>query len=310
MSIEFHRRMLADRLRHDAFRAALARVLRPGRSTVADIGAGTGVLAFFARELGAREVWLYDPGVALALAEVVAKRNGVSNLHFVPARSLDVPEPPPVDVVVAEVLGNFAYEEDVLETLRDARRFLAPGGTLIPRSIVQWAAPVTADRFERDFRTWRHIGHGLDWTDAERITRNNMYVFAIEAKDLLQDAAPASWDSLEFAGDIDSRRAGRVSWTLASNATIFGFALWWECTLVPGVMLSTSPFGERTHWDQIYLPLLEPLTGRLGDEVSLAISSETGGEESGIDVRWTVEHLRGGSVVTRQDLDIAQGFLG
>lgn len=310
MSIEFHRRMLADRVRHDAFRAALTRVLRPGRSCVADIGAGTGVLAFFARELGAREVWLYDPGPALALAEVVATRNGIEHLHFVPERSLDVADPPLVDVVVAEVLGNFAYEEGVLETLRDARRFLAPGGTLIPHSIVQWAAPVTADRFERDFRSWRGVGHGLEWSDAEAVTRNNMYVFEIQPKDLLADAPPASWDTLEFDGEIDSRRAGRITWTLASNATIFAFALWWECTLVPGVVLSTSPFGERTHWDQIYLPLLEPLTGRPGDEVSLAISSETGGDESGIDVRWSVEHRRGGTVISHQSLDIGQGFLG
>ena len=93
MSIEFHRRMLADRVRHDAFRAALERTIRPGHSTVADIGAGTGVLAFFARQLGAREVWLYDPGAALGLAEVVAARNGIDGLNFVSARSLDVDDP-------------------------------------------------------------------------------------------------------------------------------------------------------------------------------------------------------------------------
>ena len=132
MSIEFHRRMLADRVRHEAFRAALKRAIKPGSSTVADIGAGTGVLAFFARELGAREVWLYDPGAALGLAEVVAARNGIDGLHLVPERSLDVVEPPRVDVVVAEVLGNFAYEEDVLETLRDAQRFLEARRDLDP----------------------------------------------------------------------------------------------------------------------------------------------------------------------------------
>jgi protein arginine N-methyltransferase 1 len=309
MSIEFHRRMLADRVRHDAFRAALARVLHPGRSTVADIGAGTGVLAFFARELGAREVWLYDPGPALALAEVIARRNGIDSLNFVPASSLDVPYPPLVDVVVAEVLGNFAYEEGVLDTLRDAHRFLAPGGTLVPHSIVQWAAPVVSDRFERDFRSWRGVGHGLDFADAEQISRNNMYVFAIEPKDLLE-APPASWDSLTFTAETDSARFGEAGWRLPASAPIHGFALWWECTLVPGVILSTSPFGERTHWDQIYLPLLEPLAGRTGDEVTIAISSETSSDESGIDVRWSVEHRRGGTVIARQELDIGRGFLG
>ena len=241
MSIEFHRRMLADRVRHEAFRAALRQAIRPGASTVADIGAGTGVLAFFARELGAREVWLYDPGAALQLAEVVAARNGIDGLHFVPERSLDVADPERVDIVVAEVLGNFAYEEDVLETLRDAQRFLAPGGTLIPASIVQWVAPVTTDRFERDLRSWREVGFGLDWSDAEHMTRNNMYVFTIEPNDLLAGLSRRRGTRSTSTAPITSRRRGNVSWQPPERAEIFGFALWWECTLAPGVVLSTSP---------------------------------------------------------------------
>jgi protein arginine N-methyltransferase 1 len=309
MSIEFHRRMLADRVRHEAFRAALQHAIEPGRSTVADIGAGTGVLAFFARELGAREVWLYDPGSALALAEAVAARNGIGGLHFVQERSLDVADPPRVDVVVAEILGNFAYEEDVLETLRDAQRFLKPGGTLIPASITQWVAPVTTDRFERELRSWREVGFGLDWTDAEYLTRNNMYVYAIEPKDLLADGA-TSWDSLDFGGPIDSRRAGSAEWRPRTACEMFGFALWWDCTLAPGVVLSTSPFAPRTHWDQIYLPLLEAVRAEPGDEVVLTLESETGGGEGGIEVRWMLRHRRGSSLMAEQELSIAAGWLG
>ena len=300
--------MLADRVRHEAFHAALKQTIRPGESTVADIGAGTGILAFLARQLGAPEVWLYDPGAALELAEVVAQRNGIDGLNFVPARSLDVADPPRVDVVVAEVLGNFAYEEDVLETLRDAQRFLKPGGTLIPQSIVQWAAPVTSDRFERDLSSWQRVGFGLDWSDAERITRNNMYVFAIEPADLA--AAPAaSWDALDFRGPIDSRRDGTVAWRLDQAATIHGFALWWECALAPGVALSTSPFAPRTHWDQIYLPLLERVEGRTGDEVTLTVRCETGGRDAGIAVEWLVEQRRSSVVIGQQQLSIGHGLL-
>lgn len=301
--------MLADRIRHDAFRAALKHAIVPGTSTVADIGAGTGVLAFFARELGAREVWLYDPGPALGLAETVAARNGIDGLHFVPARSLDVEDPPRVDVVVAEVLGNFAYEEDVLETLRDAQRFLRPGGTLIPASIEQKVAPVTSDRFERDLRSWRDVGFGLDWSDAERMTRNNMYVFAIEPNDLLADSA-LCWDSLDFRATIASRRSGRVEWRVREAHAIFGLALWWDCTLAPGVVLSTSPYAPRTHWDQIYLPLLTPIAAEPGDEVAVAIESETGGGETGIEVRWTVRHMPVGRAAAVQELSIASGWLG
>jgi protein arginine N-methyltransferase 1 len=309
MSVEFHRRMLADDVRNAAFRAALRRVIVRGRTTVADIGAGTGILAFIARELGAREVWLYDPGPVLALAETIGARNGIDGLHFVPESSLDVDSPPRVDLVVAEVLGNFAYEEGVLETLRDAARFLVPGGTLIPHALTQWAVPVVADRFERDLRSWRSVGAGLDLADAERMTRNNMYVHALEPRDLL-DVPPQSWDTLTFSGDFASRRAGRVHWALDAAATIYGFALWWECTLVPEVVLSTSPFAPRTHWDQIYLPLLEPIAGEARDRVELGLVSETGSGESGIAVQWSVSHERAGKRLTRQTLDIAQGHLG
>ena len=300
--------MLADRVRHEAFRAALKRAIEPGKSTVADIGAGTGVLAFFARELGAREVWLYDPGPALALAEVVAARNGLESLHFVAERSLDVADPPLVDVVVAEVLGNFAYEEDVLETLRDAQRFLRPGGTLIPKSIEQWVAPVTTDRFERDLQSWRDVGFGLDWSDAERMTRNNMYVFPLDPKDLLADAA-LRWDSLDFRGPIASRRGGRATWRLREARRLYGFALWWDCTLAPGVVLSTSPHAPRTHWEQIYLPLLTPIDAAADDELTVAIDSETGGDESGIEVRWAVRHSRAGREPVEQALSIGAGWL-
>jgi protein arginine N-methyltransferase 1 len=309
MSIEFHRRMLADRVRNAAFREALRRVIRPGRTTVADIGAGTGILAFMARELGARELWLYDPGPVLALAETIAARNGIEGLHFVPERSLDVAVPPRVDVVVAEVLGNFAYEEGVLETLRDAARFLAPGGTLIPQALAQWAAPVTADRFERELCAWRNVGLEIDLVDAERMTRNNMYVHAIEPGDLL-DAPPLAWDTLAVNGEFASRRKGRLRWKLGAAATVYGLALWWDCTLVPGVTLSTSPFSQRTHWDQIYLPLLEPLRARADDEIDLGIVSETGGGASGISVQWSVTHERAGKALARQALDIAKGHLG
>jgi protein arginine N-methyltransferase 1 len=136
-----------------------------------------------------------------------------------------------------------------------------------------------------------------------------MYVFAIEPKDLVEGAA-RSWDSLDFRGPIDSRRAGSVSWQPDRTHAVHGFALWWDCTLAPGIVLSTSPYSTRTHWDQIYLPLLEPLAAQPGDEVTLRIDTETGGDESGIEVRWAVEHRRGGQVLSEQSLSIGDGFLG
>jgi SAM-dependent methyltransferase len=308
MLIDFHRKMLADRVRHDAFRKALAAHIAAGARTVADLGAGTGVLSFFARELGAKECWLYDPGTVLGLAAALADANRIDGLHFVPVHSLEAEDPPPVDLVVAEVLGNFAYEEGVLDTLRDAKRFLAPGGRLMPSALAQWAQPVVSERFDRELASFRAVGHGLDLAIAERVARNNMYVHAIEPRDLL-GVPPARWDAVDLTGEFSSARQGEVSWTAPATARVHGFALWWEATLAPGAVLSTSPHAARTHWDQIYLPLATPIDATSGDALELAIACETGGGEGGIAMQWTARHARAGVRVSEQTLDIARGFV-
>ena len=132
--IELHRKLLGDKVRNDALGAALARVVKPGMS-VADIGAGTGFLSFLARRLGAAQCHLYEYSGALALAQELARRNRITGLTFVHAHSSEVKKPPKADVVVSETLGNFALEEGLLETLVDARRFLKPGGVLIPLAL-------------------------------------------------------------------------------------------------------------------------------------------------------------------------------
>ncbi len=56
--IELHRKLLGDRVRNEAFQAALKKVIKPGKTTVADLGAGTGFLSFLARQLGAQHCTL------------------------------------------------------------------------------------------------------------------------------------------------------------------------------------------------------------------------------------------------------------
>lgn len=302
--------MLADPVRSAAFHDALRRVIRPGETTVADIGAGTGFLGFLARRLGAREVHLVEYGPVLALAEEIAARNGLDGLQFWPMHSSEILDDLRVDVVVAEVLGNLALEENALETLADARRFLRPGGVLIPRRIEQFAAPVTSERFRGELDSWRGVGFGLDFEAARRTSFDNVYVHRMTPADLLPQAdAARAWDAVEFAAAGAGLRRGALRWTLSKPAIIHGFALWWRCELVPGVELTTSPFSEPTHWDQVFLPVLTPLECIAGDSVAIEIESETGGGEAGIGLRWDVTHARDRVVLRRESRDIARGAL-
>lgn len=310
MLIEFHRRMLADATRSAAFESALRRVIDPGRSSVADIGAGTGVLGFLARRLGAREVHLVEHGAVIELAERLAADNRIDGVHFWAAHSADIVDPPQVDIVVAEILGNLALEENALETLTDARRFLKAGGIMIPCRIRQYVGPVITDRHGRELSSWNDAPMGLDFAAARAMSFDNLYVRRVTPEELLPGETARLWDDIELAGDISGRRRGSVRWDISDAARIHGFALWWECELVPGITLGTSPAGPPTHWDQVFAPISRTLDARPGDTLQLDLESETGGGESGIGMRWQVRHGRGGHELSREEHDIGRGHIG
>ncbi len=142
MRIEYHRTLLADKVRNAAFHEALGRVIRKGETTVADIGAGTGFLGFLAAKLGAKRVDMYESAEVAEVARRLLRHNKLSNCRIAEVHSTDVAEPDRVDVVVSETLGNYPFEENLIATLNDARaRFLAPGGVTIPRAVEQFACP-------------------------------------------------------------------------------------------------------------------------------------------------------------------------
>src|SRR5262245_102545 len=131
MRIEYHRTLLADRVRNDAFHRALSSVIVKSETTVADIGAGTGFLGFLAAKLGAKRVDLYEAADIAGVARRLLRHNRLPNCRLIEAHSTDVADPGRADVIVSETLGNYPFEENILETLNDARaRFLEPGGTI------------------------------------------------------------------------------------------------------------------------------------------------------------------------------------
>jgi protein arginine N-methyltransferase 1 len=309
MRIEYHRTLIADRVRNEAFKRALSSVIVPGKTTVADIGAGTGLLALMAAKLGAREVFLYEAAEVAGVAEKVLKANKVGNCHLIPGHSTEMTKPDKVDVVVSETLGNYPFEEHIIETLNDARRrFLKPGGTIIPRALTQLVAPVIADRIHAELSAWDATG--FDLSVAKTMSFNNIYVRSFKPGELLDKGASAVvWDAIDFSVENRSSRRGDASWRLTRPATIYGFATWWEAELVPGVTLSTAPGAPATHWEQLYFPLLSPLEAKPGESIAIDLRSRTSAD-AGTHVAWTATQRNAkGREVSRQALNLDKGFL-
>jgi SAM-dependent methyltransferase len=311
MRIEYHRTLLADRVRNQAFHDALKKLVVNGETTVADIGAGTGFLGFMAAKLGAKMVDFYERAEIVEVAAKLARHNKIRNVRFTPAHSTDIDPPDRADLIVSETLGNYAFEENIIETLNDARdRFLKPGGTIIPARIEQIVCPVVGRQLYDDLAIWDHVGFDLDFTPAKTMGLNNIYVRWFQPADLLDGGMAARvWDKVAFDKPAKTTRSGEQSWPITKPTTITGLGLWWSAELVEGVQLATGPLDPRTHWEQLYLPVLTPIDAVAGDTLHVRLRSTTSYED-GTNVIWTLRLVDAkGKEKIKQALDLNKGFI-
>jgi protein arginine N-methyltransferase 1 len=138
-----HARMLHDDRRTGDFISALTGAVRPG-DVVLDIGTGSGVLAVALARAGARRVYAVEASDIAAVAEQVFEVNGVKDrVTLVPGWSRQINLPERADLLVAEIIGNEPFEEEILETTLDARRrLLKPSARLVPHALELLARPI------------------------------------------------------------------------------------------------------------------------------------------------------------------------
>lgn len=300
--------MLGDNVRNHALVEALKKTVRHG-DTVIDIGSGTGFLAMIARGLGAGHCILIerDPDMA-AVSRKLLLENNVKSCTVMEGDSRELKGLPKADIIISETLGNYAYEENIIEILNDAARFLKPKGHLIPSGLTQYVAPVTAKRFADELSVWRHVGHDLSFRSAEEISVNNIYVKDVQPNDLLEgDSAIREWDTIDFTKRNESVRKRHASWTPDGDGYVYGFSVWWDCLLAQGVRISTAPAAPQTHWKQIYLPLRTPIHLKTGDMLEVNITSDSRPEVK-INVTWEAVHIRGNGKREAQMMNMMNGY--
>src|SRR5690606_24000302 len=130
---------------------------------------------------------------------------------------------------------------------------------------------------------------------------NNIFVRTFRKTDLL--GAPQMWDEVDLTKKNATTRKGKAEWTMAKEATIYGFAIWWDCELLKGIKLSTAPGAPKTHWEQLYFPVLEPIKLKKGAKLGREIIA-TSSYEAGTNMRWTVT-----ANGKKQVLDSEKGFI-
>jgi precorrin-6B methylase 2 len=264
-----HIGFLADASRLEAFRAAIDVTVRRG-DIVADVGAGTGILGLMACRAGARRVYAIEQGPIAGLARKLALANGYGDrLQVIRGRSDEIALPEPVDVIVSDLIGEFAFEAGLFETLLDVGpRWLNPDGRLIPRAITLSLAVAELGGLRHHLDLLAQEPAGFDLSAMVMHARNTAYrvypspeallgpPVAIATLSLPTSALP----SIHAQVELTAARAGRL------DAIIGSF----EAELASGVMITNSPLApRRLDRSVVALPVSPPIEVRPGDRFAV-----------------------------------------
>lgn len=277
--------MVFDDLRNGFYSAAIRNAVKKD-SVVLDLGSGLGIHGFMAILEGARKTYLVDPSPVMQIATMIAQTNGLSDrLVCLEQKIQEVDLPEKVDTIISVFTGNFLLAEDLLPSLFYARdKYLRPGGRLIPDKAIMEAVPVTASEFyEKNIAAWSRPLHQIDFTAVRRFATNDLYFDQPKAMQSVFLAEPATLLELDLMTADEAACRSRIEVKISKSGLCHGWLGWFQMRL-GDQWLSTSPLKTQTHWQQVFLPLAQPVQVTAGEKMSFELNRPEFGEWT-----WTVE---------------------
>lgn len=239
----FHHHLLRDRARLDAYARAIRMQVRPG-DVVADVGSGSGILAWLAAQAGARRVHAVELNTNSykALLRAVRRNDVLGRVVPTLADGTQWVPPEPVDVVVCELMETGLLHEPIAAIMRRVHAWDERPRAILPKvATLQVEGVEVRDEFlgyHATFPGFRATGGDAPLTD----------LVAYAEYDFERDAPP---ETLDAAFSLRVHRDGRLG----------GLQLRTTTEVAPGIHAAESP-GYCT---PVVLTLDEPLRVREGD---------------------------------------------
>ena len=285
--------MVADRIRVEAYAQALRRTIREG-AVVLEIGTGPGIFAVLACQLGARRVYAIEPSEIIQVAREVAAVNGCADkIEFFEELSNRVTLPQRADVILSDLRGVLPLFQRHIPAIVDARRrFLAPGGALIPRKDTVWAAIVEAPKtYSELVDAWDHNPFEQDLSAARLLVVNNPEKVRVSSNQLL--TGHQLWATLDYGSVENPDVRGNLGWRLERCGTGHGILVWFDADLAESSGFSNAPSAPETVYGSLLFPWTKPVSLATGQAVNVRLEAKL--VENDYVWRWTtrIEPLEG-----------------
>ncbi|KAF6164542.1 hypothetical protein GIB67_025368 [Kingdonia uniflora] len=309
-SFLYHQKeMLCDRVRMDAYyNAVFQNKEQFVGKVVLDVGTGSGILAIWSAQAGAKKVYAVEATKMSEHARELVKANGLEGVvEVIEGTVEDINLPEKVDIIISEWMGYFLLRESMFDSVIVARdRWLKPTGAMYPSHARMWLAPIKTglgDQRINDYESSTDDWHRfLDETntyygvDMSVLTRpfceeQNKYYLQTSIWNNLHPhqliGIPGIIKEIDCltatVEEILNVRANISSSITEEKTRLCGFAGWFDVHFRGSkqsparleIELTTAPSENNgTHWgQQVFLLHPTPRVGK-GDDVLISFSMD------------------------------------
>ncbi|KMT02941.1 hypothetical protein BVRB_8g195150 [Beta vulgaris subsp. vulgaris] len=304
-SFLYHQKeMLSDRVRMDAyFNSIFQNKHHFVGKTVLDVGTGSGILAIWSAQAGARKVYAVEATKMTEHARQLVKANGLEGVVEVIEGSMeDISLPEKVDVIISEWMGYFLLRESMFDSVICARdRWLKPTGVMYPSHARIWLAPIKSHLIDQ--KRDHYDGAMEEWCGFVDDTKNS---YGVDMSSLTEPFTEEQrkyylqtslWNNLNpdqvigtaaiikeidcltaTVDDILTIETNFSSSILGEDTKFSGFGGWFdvhfrgrsESPATAEIELTTAPSVQNgTHWGQQVFLLNSPIRSCKGDGMNV-----------------------------------------
>jgi protein arginine N-methyltransferase 1 len=257
-TLYFHETMLADKERVEIYREGIRRGVKNG-DVVVDIGAGTGILSFFAAR-SAERVYAVEHADVIDIAKRIGVDNKIENVEFIKSNSRDLELPFRADVIIHEQIGGEnPLSENMIANLLDARRrLLKPGGRIIPNRFDIFIEPIQLKEEHVVEFLWEMNIASIDFRSTapiirpmsgSKITSHDRRIISVAmVEQCLCDPKPIMSFDLETMEEDDVPNRVRYDNIAARDGRIDGLCIYFKAIFDDDLAIETAPTGPVTSW--------------------------------------------------------------
>lgn len=275
----WHFSMLNDRDRNELFERALRRAIGTSRSTVLDVGSGTGLLAMMAARAGAGAVVTCEAvqPIARLAQQIIAANQLDDRIALIPKISTDLvvgrDMATRADILVTETIDCGLLGEGIIPIVRHAREhLLRPRPAIIPARAKIFFRLLESSAVHRN--NFAFTAGGFDVSLFNRFSTKTYFPVRLRA----HRHAFLSPAALAFAFDFERGSLAlaprSLSVTAARRGRVHGVAFWFELDLGGGLMLTNAPSNPRCHWMQAVQCFEEPVEVERDQTITLECSHD------------------------------------